>query len=256
METGNCSIGLRPTSTAWIIEQIAVSLHVLGRQIVNINRSSSECHQQNSSINWRGNNAHLISCADLVFDTGAKIPRKVPWWWWRRKSMKIKTDNDKTFYGHSSGIPTFCAWHKLNSPIYLVGVRLNWSLKVSQSFFAFCTYGVLFRSPLCSLFIHIVYTFGCLGLLKGVPLNLKEWMKWKRRMLWHIAGNPNGEILGQRDSFHSDFNRFLPEHGFPIYFIGHLWLKANTITSITIEWRVFILLKYRFHCFWFCYNSS
>lgn len=129
-----------------------------------------------------------------------------------------------------------------------MGVRLNWSLKVSQSFFAFCTYGVLFRSPLCSLFIHIVYTFGCLGLLKGVPLNLKEWMKWKWMMLWHIAGNPNGEILGQRDSFHSDFNRFLPEHGFPIYFIGHLWLKANTITSITIEWRVFILLKYRFHC--------
>lgn len=117
LETGNCSIGLRPTSTAWIIEQIAVSLHVLGRQIVNINRSSSECHQQNSSINWRGNNAHLISCADLVFDTGAKIPRKVPWWWWRRKSMKIKTDYDKTFYDHSSGIPTFCAWHKLNSSI-------------------------------------------------------------------------------------------------------------------------------------------
>lgn len=91
---------------------------------------------------------------------------------------------------------------------------------------------------------------------QGSAIELERVNEMKMNDALTYAGNPNGEILGQRDSFHSDFNRFLPEHGFPIYFIGHLWLKANTITSITKEWRVFILLKYRFHCFWFCYNSS
>lgn len=51
---------------------------------------------------------HLISCADLVFDIGAKIPRKVPIDDGGRKSMQIKTDNDRAIYDHSSGILTFC----------------------------------------------------------------------------------------------------------------------------------------------------
>lgn len=116
LETGNCSIGLRPTSTAWIIEQIAVSFHILVRQIVNINRSSSECHQQKSSIYWRGNNAHLISCADLVFDTGAKIPRKVPRWWWGENPCKLKPIMTGYFMIIVQEYRLF-AWHKLNLPI-------------------------------------------------------------------------------------------------------------------------------------------
>lgn len=84
---------------------------------------------------------------------------------------------------------------------------------------------------------------------QGSTIELERVNEMKTKDALTYCWKPKWRDFGSKGQFHSDFNRFLLEHGFPIYFIGHLWLKANVITIITIEWRVFILLKYRFHCF-------
>lgn len=64
------------------------------------------------------------------------------------KSMQIKTDNDRIFYDHSSGIPTFCLTQtKFTNTVG--GCQTELIAKSRAKVFGFCTHGVLFRSPLC-----------------------------------------------------------------------------------------------------------